>query len=59
VRVEHRVDQSLVRAHEVMEVRGSSDKLRAATGWEPAIALETTLRDTMDWWRSSTAPEGS
>jgi GDP-4-dehydro-6-deoxy-D-mannose reductase len=50
VRVDHRVDRSLVRAHEVMEVRGSADKLRAATGWEPEIDLATTLRDTMAWW---------
>jgi GDP-4-dehydro-6-deoxy-D-mannose reductase len=48
---DHRIDQSLVRAHEVMEVRGSADKLRAATGWEPEIALEQTLRDTVAWWK--------
>ena len=51
VEVEHAVDPALVRAHEVMEVRGSFDKLRSATGWEPSIALETTLSDTVQWWR--------
>jgi GDP-4-dehydro-6-deoxy-D-mannose reductase len=49
--LDHRVDPSLVRAHEVMEVRGDPSRLRAATGWEPEIALETTLADTMTWWR--------
>jgi nucleoside-diphosphate-sugar epimerase len=49
--VEHRVDPALVRAHEVMEVRGSAERLRAATGWEPEIPLETTLADTIAWWR--------
>lgn len=46
------VDPALVRAHEVMEVRGSADKLRAATGWEPRIPLADTLRDTVAWWRA-------
>lgn len=51
VHVEHAVDPALVRAHEVMEIRGSFQKLREATGWEPQIALDDTLRDTVDSWR--------
>ena len=49
--IEHVVDPSLVRAHEVMEVRGSAARLHAATGWEPEIPLETTLADSVAWWR--------
>jgi len=26
-------------------------KLKAATGWEPEISIETTLRSTLDYWR--------
>jgi GDP-4-dehydro-6-deoxy-D-mannose reductase len=48
---EQEVDPALVRAHEVMEVRGSYERLRAATGWEPEIPLEQTLADTVAWWR--------
>jgi GDP-4-dehydro-6-deoxy-D-mannose reductase len=51
VGVEHQVDPTLRRAHEVMEVRGSYARLRAATGWEPAIPLRQTLADTVEWWR--------
>jgi GDP-4-dehydro-6-deoxy-D-mannose reductase len=51
VEVVHDIDHSLVRAHEVMEVRGSYERLHAATGWDPEIPLETTLRDTVAWWR--------
>ena len=51
VEVEHEVDPALVRAHEVMEVRGSYDRLAAATGWAPEISLERTLADTVEWWR--------
>jgi len=47
----HEVDPALVRAHEVMEVRGSPDRLREATRWEPEIPLERTLADTVAWWR--------
>jgi GDP-4-dehydro-6-deoxy-D-mannose reductase len=50
--IEHTVDQKLLRAHEVMEIRGSAARLRAITGWEPEIPLETTLADTVDWWRA-------
>jgi GDP-4-dehydro-6-deoxy-D-mannose reductase len=49
--VSHEVDPKLRRAHEVMEVRGSYERLHGATGWEPEIALEQTLADTVAWWR--------
>jgi GDP-4-dehydro-6-deoxy-D-mannose reductase len=52
VEIEHVVDAKLVRAHEVMDVRGSAARLHAATGWEPAIPLETTLADSVAWWRA-------
>lgn len=53
VEVDHQIDPGLVRSHEVMEVRGDPAKLRAATGWEPRIALSDTLRDTVRWWRET------
>ena len=49
--LEHEIDRAHVRAHEVMEVRGSAERLREATGWEPEIPLERTLADTVAWWR--------
>jgi GDP-4-dehydro-6-deoxy-D-mannose reductase len=51
VSVEHVIDDSLVRAHEVMEIRGSAERLQSLTGWEPEIPLERTLADTVAWWR--------
>ena len=51
VAVEHVVDSAKLRPHEVMELRGSFDALRAATGWEPEIPLAQTLVDTLAWWR--------
>ena len=51
VAVEHVVDPAKLRPHEVMELRGSFEPLRAATGWEPEIPLAQTLGDTLEWWR--------
>jgi GDP-4-dehydro-6-deoxy-D-mannose reductase len=56
VEVEHVVDPGLVRAHEVMEIRGSHEKLRAATGWQPEIPLDRTLADAVAWWREHAGP---
>ncbi len=52
VGVELVVDPDRVRPNEVPEVRGSYARLHAATGWAPEIALETTLRDTVNSWRA-------
>ena len=48
----HEVDPARVRAHEVMDHRGSADKLHAATGWTPAISLRQTVADTIAWWEA-------
>lgn len=53
VAVEQRTDPKKLRKHEVMEIRGSHERLAAATGWQPQIPLETTLSDTLDWWRAN------
>jgi GDP-4-dehydro-6-deoxy-D-mannose reductase len=53
--VERRTDPSRLRNHEVMEIRGSHEKLTEMTGWRPEIDLDETLRDTLDWWRELVA----
>jgi GDP-4-dehydro-6-deoxy-D-mannose reductase len=50
--VRHETDPARLRKNEVMEIRGSHDKLTQATGWEPEIAFEQTIADTLDWWRA-------
>jgi GDP-4-dehydro-6-deoxy-D-mannose reductase len=52
IAVDHVVDPARVRAHEVMDLRGSYDKLAAATGWRPEIPLEQTRADTLAWWEA-------
>ncbi|HET7047057.1 MAG TPA: GDP-mannose 4,6-dehydratase [Solirubrobacteraceae bacterium] len=61
IEVEHVVDPGRVRAHEVMDLRGSHERLTAATGWEPEIPIRQTMADTIEWWKrelSSTEAPG-
>ena len=46
-------DPARMRPSDVPEVRGTHEKLTAATGWEPEIAFEDLLRDLMDHWRTT------
>lgn len=57
--VSQRTDPSRLRAGEMMDLFGSHERLTAATGWRPELPLETTLRDTLDWWRSQFEGRGS
>jgi GDP-4-dehydro-6-deoxy-D-mannose reductase len=52
VDVRHEVDADRMRAQDVPEVRGSADRLAAATGWRPEIPLERTVADAVDFWRA-------
>jgi GDP-4-dehydro-6-deoxy-D-mannose reductase len=52
VEVEHEIDPARVRAHDVPEVRGSPRLLAEASGWSPAIPLEQTVADALDYWRA-------
>jgi GDP-4-dehydro-6-deoxy-D-mannose reductase len=51
VPVERYKDPELLRIPEVMEICGSHDKLTEATGWRPHVPLETTISETLDYWR--------
>jgi GDP-4-dehydro-6-deoxy-D-mannose reductase len=44
-------DAALLRAGEAPEIVADASPLRELTGWRPQIDLETTLRDTLEWWR--------
>lgn len=57
VRVE--TDPARLRPSDVEVLLGDASKFRAETGWEPRIPLETTLRDSLDYWRSRFAARGA
>ena len=48
VRVEQESDPDRLRPVEVMEIRGSHERLTEQTGWEPQIPLDRTLADTLE-----------
>ena len=51
VPVRHEVDPERLRPNDAPEMRGSHERFTAATGWEPVIEIEDTVRDTLAWWR--------
>lgn len=54
VQVEVRVDPDRLRPSDVPAQIGDPSRLRAATGWEPRIPLESSLSDLLDDWRART-----
>jgi GDP-4-dehydro-6-deoxy-D-mannose reductase len=57
VRVTFTSDPGLRREGEQADLYGSPARLRADTGWSPEIPLNTTLADTLEWWRERVADE--
>jgi GDP-4-dehydro-6-deoxy-D-mannose reductase len=51
IEFEVRPDPARMRPSDVPVLFSDSSKFRAATGWEPQIPFETTLFDTLEYWR--------
>jgi GDP-4-dehydro-6-deoxy-D-mannose reductase len=45
----------LRREGEQPDMYGSPAALAAETGWRPQIPIETTIADTLEWWRAEVA----
>lgn len=45
------VDQSLIRPQDEPIIYGNSSKLKAATGWQQKVSLDTTIADMIAYWR--------
>lgn len=45
-------DSSRLRPSDVTLQVPSAEKFHSATGWEPEISLDTTLKDILDYWRA-------
>ena len=48
-------DPALFRPHDAPLVLGDCGRLTTDTGWRPAIPLEQTLTDLLDYWRAEVA----
>lgn len=44
-------DESLMRPIDVPELVCDNTKIKNATGWQPKIPINQTLRETLDYWR--------
>ena len=53
--IEVREDPKRLRPSDVPVLLGDNTKFRQATGWEPRIPFEQTLRDELDFWRTHDA----
>ena len=52
VKAEIRQAGDRLRPSEQKRMRGSNEKLRSATGWNPAITFEESLRDIIRSWET-------
>jgi GDP-4-dehydro-6-deoxy-D-mannose reductase len=50
-RIEVRQDPERLRPSDVPVLLGDNSRFVQATGWQPTIPFEQTLRDTLDYWR--------
>ncbi len=57
--IEVRVDPERLRPSDVTLQIPCTDKFREATGWEPEISFDTTLQDTLEYWRAWTTKDGT
>jgi len=54
VKVSVEADPARLRPTDASVLQGDASRARAELGWFPAIPIEQTLRDTLDWWRTTT-----
>ena len=52
VKVKVEQDPARMRPSDVPVLLGDAGKFKKATGWEPTIPFETTLRDLLEYWRA-------
>jgi GDP-4-dehydro-6-deoxy-D-mannose reductase len=51
------IDKDRMRPHDVPVVLGDATRARTELAWNPNIAIEQTLADTLDWWRAELAKQ--
>jgi GDP-mannose 4,6-dehydratase len=56
-KIEVKVDPALLRPADVTLQIPCVEKFRAATGWEPEIPYEQTLREMLEYWRAEACRE--
>lgn len=57
VPVQISVDPERLRPHDTPVIVGNAARLRAATGWAPAIPFDRTIDDLLEYWRQAIGHE--
>jgi GDP-4-dehydro-6-deoxy-D-mannose reductase len=52
VKIKVSIDKNLLRPVDIPELLCDATKFRKLTNWRPKIPITTTLKDTLDYWRS-------
>ncbi|SEW42058.1 GDP-mannose 4,6-dehydratase [[Clostridium] fimetarium] len=52
IKIKNEVDPSKIRPVDVPIIEADTTKIRACTGWIPYISLDTTLLETLEYWRN-------
>lgn len=52
IKIKVRVNKNLLRPVDIPELLCDATKFENLTGWRPKIDMSTTLKDTLDYWRS-------
>jgi GDP-4-dehydro-6-deoxy-D-mannose reductase len=47
------IDPNRVRANDIMDIYGSSKKLREDTGWKPTISVDQMIHDYAEWKKAN------
>jgi GDP-4-dehydro-6-deoxy-D-mannose reductase len=50
-RIDVQPDSALMRPSDISVIYADNSKLRAATGWEPTVSFEQSLRRVLTYWR--------
>ncbi len=49
--IRERSDEKKTRPTEIPVLAGDNSKIKRATGWKPKIPIQTTLEETLNFWR--------
>jgi len=50
-KIKVKTDEKKSRPAEIFVLAGDNSKIKRTTGWKPRISIETTLEDTLNFWR--------
>ena len=53
VKISHKTSAHLQRVEDTAKMSYSTEKIHSKTGWEPLMDFNTSLKETLEWWRGN------